>query len=99
MLESYNTPDLYLAAFLKTIGYNMSNTKVQGKRLLFYFKDENSENIEETNKKLEQLEDSYFKGDNSTSIIALQFSNNVKSLKTLCHSILKRNTDQIDADR
>lgn len=96
MYEYYNTPDLYLAAFLKTVGYNMSNTKVQGKRILFYFKDENNDNIDETNKKLEQLEDSYFKGDNTTTVVALQFSNNVKSLKTLCHSILKRN-NEIDA--
>ena len=96
MIEPYNTPDLYLAAFLETAGYNMSNTKVQGKRLLFYFSDQNCSDVEKTNQKLEELENSYFKGDNVTKVIALQLSNNVKSLKTLCHSILKRNNDSID---
>ena len=86
--ESFHTPDLYFAAFLQALDFTMDRTEViKSKKLEFYFR----EDIEEC----KSVEDSYFKRDKNITginkvVSALDYADNIRSLKSLCHSVLKR---------
>lgn len=75
--DGYQTCDLYLAAFLASSGCSVKNTSRDAKRVYFYF---------ENNEIIEKLKSDYFlrKG----KVDALTYADNVKSLKSLCASIL-----------
>lgn len=75
----YQTCDLYLAAFFLSAGFKMvkSTRDTKSKRVYFIF---------EKNPLLEETKIKYFSRE--AKVVALTFSDNVKSLKSLCHNIL-----------
>ena len=75
--EGSKTCDLYLAAFLVTAGCQMKDPSRESKRVYFVF--EHTEIIEKL--KLDYLT-------RNTKVDALTYADNVKSLKSLCASIL-----------
>jgi hypothetical protein len=75
--EGYRTCDLYLAAFFATSGCQIKSTTRDAKKVFFFF--ENLEIIERLKK------DYYLR---QSKIDALSYADNVKSLKSLCASIL-----------
>jgi len=75
--DGYKTCDLYLAAFFATAGSPVKSTTRDSKKVYFFF--ENSEIID-------KLKSAYFL--RQGNIDALSYADNVKSLKSLCASIL-----------
>jgi len=75
--EGYMTCDLYLAAFLATAGSTMKKTTRDAKKVFFHFED---------NEIIQKLRDSYFM--RQAPIDALSHADNIKSLKSLCASIM-----------
>jgi hypothetical protein len=75
--DGYKTCDLYLAAFFATSGCPIKNTTRDIKKVYFFF--ENSEIIE-------RLKAAYFL--RQGKVDALSYADNVKSLKSLCASII-----------
>lgn len=75
--EGYKTCDLYLAAFFATAGCPIKKTSRDMKKVYFYF---------ENNKIIENLKSSYFI--RQANVDALSYADNIKSLKSLCASII-----------
>lgn len=75
--DGYKTCDLYLAAFLTTAGNKIKRTTRDSRKVFFHF--ENSEIIQ-------KLKDAYFM--RQAPIDALSHADNIKSLKSLCASIM-----------
>lgn len=75
--EGTKTCDLYLAAFFATSGCPIKETSRDARKVYFFF--DNSELIE-------KLKVAYFT--RNASVDALSYADNVKSLKSLCASIM-----------
>lgn len=75
--DGYKTCDLYLAAFFSSSGCPIKNTTRDAKKVYFFF--ENTEIIE-------KLKASYFL--RQAKVDALSYADNIKSLKSLCASII-----------
>ncbi len=75
----YQTTDLYFAAYLQVAGAPMKHTNVAKGRLTFVF-DSTVANIVE-------LQNAWF--NHSGKVSALPYANAVKSLKHICHVMLK----------
>jgi hypothetical protein len=71
----FRTPDLYFGAYLQTAGVEMKRTDRDSGRVYFVF-DSTVANIEE-------LKTGWF--NNTGKVAAQAYSNNIKSLKSLCH--------------
>jgi hypothetical protein len=82
--DGYKTCDLYLAAFFATSGCPIKSTTRDSKKVYFFF--ENTEIIE-------RLKGSYFL--RQGKVDALSYADNVKSLKSLCASILSNEIKRI----
>lgn len=80
--DGYMTCDLYLSAFLATVSCPVERTTVDGhmhKKVYFCFK--NKEIIE-------KLKSSYYL--RQAKVDALTYADNVKSMKSLCASLIKQ---------
>ena len=75
--EGYKTCDLYLAAFFATSGCKITATTRDKKKVYFYF---------DTPEIINKLKSSYFL--RQGTVDALSYADNVKSLKSLCASII-----------
>lgn len=75
--EGTKTCDLYLAAFFTTAGCQIKETTRDARKVYFFFED---------NEILEKLKVSYFT--RNAKVDALSFADNIKSLKSLCASIM-----------
>lgn len=75
--DGYKTCDLYLAAFFATAGCPIKNTTRDSKKVYFFF---------ESNEIIETLKSSYFL--RQAKVDALSYADNIKSLKSLCASII-----------
>lgn len=75
--EGYKTCDLYLAAFFMTAGCSIKKTSRDIKKVYFFF--ENKEMIE-------KLKTAYFL--RQGEVAPLSYADNIKSLKSLCASII-----------
>ena len=78
--SGYATCDLYLAGFFLSVGCKMekSTRDDQTRRVYFIF---------EKNPLMQELRLNYFS--RTAKVDALTFADNIKSLKSLCHNILK----------
>ena len=76
--EGYKTCDLYLAAFLSSAGCLIKQTNRDEKKVFFFF---------EENVLVEKLKGDYYL--RQAKIDALTYADNIKSLKSLCASIIK----------
>lgn len=77
--KSFETPDLYLAAFLKTAEVPMHPLRwldESHRRCVFVFEDDGHGTIQRL-----QLE--YI--NNTAKVVARSYADNVKALKSLCH--------------
>lgn len=77
--DGYKTCDLYLSAFFATSGCPIKSTSLELKKVYFYF-----DNIEI----IDKLKSSYFL--RQGNVDALSYADNIKSLKSLCASILSK---------
>ena len=75
--DGYKTCDLYLAAFLSSAGCKIEKTNRDDRRVFFYF---------EENKIVEKLKADYYL--RQAKIDALTYADNIKSMKSLCASII-----------
>jgi len=75
--DGYKTCDLYLAAFFQSAGTPVKRTTRDTRKVFFHF---------ENNDIVQKLKDSYFL--RQASVDALTYADNVKSLKSLCASIM-----------
>ena len=75
--DGYKTCDLYLAAFFATAGCTIKQTTRDIKKVYFFF---------EQNEIIENLKSSYFL--RQAKVDALSYADNIKSLKSLCASII-----------
>jgi hypothetical protein len=82
--DGYKTCDLYLAAFFATSGCPIKSTTRDAKKVYFYF---------ESNEIVDRLKSSYFL--RQGKVDALSYADNVKSLKSLCASILSNEIKRI----
>lgn len=80
--SGYQTCDLYLAAFFISANCKMIKATRDPKSHRVYF-------IFEKNPMMEQLKLDYFS--RTAKIAALTFTDNIKSLKSLCHNIMNHN--------
>ena len=71
------TSDLYFAAFLQSVGCKISKIEKEGSKNIFTFDDD---------KNRTDLKESYFNESDKSAVPALKLANNVRSLKTLCHT-------------
>jgi ssRNA-specific RNase YbeY (16S rRNA maturation enzyme) len=76
--QGYQTCDLYLAAFFISAGCKMLTSDTDSKTRRVYF-------VFEKNPIIQELRVKYFSMD--ARVDALSFSNNIKSLKSLCHNL------------
>lgn len=77
--DGYKTCDLYLAAFLSSASCHINKTSRDDRRVFFYF---------EENAIVEKLKADYYL--RQAKIDALTYADNVKSLKSLCASIINK---------
>lgn len=75
--DGYKTCDLYLAAFFASSGCTIKSTTRDIKKVYFYF---------EENEIVEKLKSAYFL--RQAKVDALSYADNIKSLKSLCASII-----------
>jgi hypothetical protein len=75
--EGTKTCDLYLAAFFVSVDCAVRKTSREGKKVYFLF---------DNNEMIEQLKMSYFT--RQAKVDALTYADNIKSLKSLCASII-----------
>ena len=80
---TYNSCDLYLAAFLLSSGCRMSSSERDPKTKRVYF-------VFEKNPMINELKVSYFA--RQAKVDALSFADNIKSLKSLCHNLSSEST-------
>ena len=83
--SGYQTCDLYLAAFFLSAGCKMIKHERDPRSRRVYF-------IFEKNPLLQDLKVNYFS--RQAKVEALNFADNIKSLKSLCHNLVN-NTGQI----
>jgi hypothetical protein len=81
----YKTCDLYLAAFFLSAGSKMVDHERDPRSRRVYF-------IFEKNPLLQELKVNYFS--RQAKVEALNFADNIKSLKSLCHNVVN-NSSQI----
>ena len=74
--SEHSTPDIYYAAFLMTAGEKMLRTDREGNRVYFVF--ENSPHLQD-------LKMAFFNRSEHSKVPALDYADNVKSVKTLTH--------------
>lgn len=74
--QTYETSDLYFAAYLKTAKMDLLGTKKDGRRVIFLFDDLGDGT-------LAKLQIEYI--NRSSKIVALDYADNIKALKSLCH--------------
>lgn len=77
--EGTKTCDLYLAAFLVSVDCPVIKTSREGKKVYFLF---------DRTEIIEQLKMSYFT--RQAKVDALTYADNIKSLKSLCASIVNQ---------
>jgi Domain of unknown function (DUF5659) len=77
--EGIKTCDLYLAAFFVSVGCNVTKTSREGKKVYFLF---------DKSELIEQLKMDYFT--RQAKVDALTYADNIKSLKSLCASIINQ---------
>jgi hypothetical protein len=82
--DGYKTCDLYLAAFFATSGCQIKNTSRDAKKVYFFF---------ESSEIIEKLKSAYFL--RQGKIDALSYADNIKSLKSLCASIISNEVKRI----
>jgi hypothetical protein len=82
--DGYKTCDLYLAAFFSSSGCPIKETSRDHKKVYFLF---------ENNEIVEKLKKAYFL--RQGSIDALTYADNIKSLKSLCASIISNEIKRI----
>jgi hypothetical protein len=82
--DGYKTCDLYLAAFFATSGCPIKSTTRDSKKVYFFF---------ESTEIIERLKGSYFL--RQGKVDALSYADNVKSLKSLCASIISNEIKRI----
>ena len=82
--DGYKTCDLYLAAFFASSGFKILKTTRDARKVFFFF---------ENTKILESLKSSYFL--RQGKIDALTYADNIKSLKSLCASIMSNEIKRI----
>jgi hypothetical protein len=75
--EGTKTCDLYLAAFFVSVDCQVLKTSREGKKVYFLF---------DKNEMIEKLKVSYFT--RQAKVDALTYADNIKSLKSLCASIV-----------
>ena len=75
--EGYKTCDLYLAALFATSGCKIKSTSQDKRKVYFYFEDTDI---------VQKLKASYFI--RQCPVDALTYADNVKSLKSLCASLI-----------
>ena len=75
--DGYKTCDLYLAAFFASAGCPIKSTSRDTKKVYFFF---------EANEIVEKLKSSFFL--RQAPVDALTYADNIKSLKSLCASII-----------
>lgn len=75
--DGYKTCDLYLAACFQAAGASVKRTTRDTRKVFFHF---------ENNEIVQKLKDSYFL--RQCPVDALTYADNVKSLKSLCASIM-----------
>jgi hypothetical protein len=76
--SSYSTCDLYLASFFISCGCRMTSHERDSKSRRVYF-------IFEKNPLIQELKVNYFS--RQAKVEALNFADNIKSLKSLCHNL------------
>jgi hypothetical protein len=81
--NGYQTCDLYLAAFFISCGCKMFNHERDPRSRRVYF-------IFEKNPLLQELKVNYFS--RQAKVEALNFADNIKSLKSLCHNLVGNST-------
>lgn len=81
--SGYKTCDLYLAAFLSSSSCQISKTSCEGRRVYFFF---------EEGANVEVLKSDYYL--RQANIDALTYADNIKSLKSLCVSIINKSTNK-----
>jgi hypothetical protein len=77
MDNKVKTSDLYFAAYLQSVGCKISKIDKEGSKNIFTFEDEQNRL---------NLKENYFNEDEKSAVPALKLANNVRSLKTLCHT-------------
>jgi hypothetical protein len=77
--EGIKTCDLYLAAFFVSVNCNVIKTSREGKKVYFLF---------DKSELIEQLKMDYFT--RQAKVDALTYADNIKSLKSLCASIINQ---------
>lgn len=77
--EGIKTCDLYLAAFFVSVDCPVMKTSREGRKVYFCF---------ENTKMMEDLKIAYFT--RQSKVDALTYSDNIKSLKSLCASIVSQ---------
>lgn len=84
--NGYQTCDLYLAAFFLSAGCKMVNHErdLRSRRVYFIF---------EKNPLLQELKVNYFS--RQAKVEALNFADNIKSLKSLCHNLVNNTSSRI----
>jgi len=81
--SGYTTCDLYLASFFISCGCRMVSHERDAKSRRVYF-------IFEKNPLLQELKVNYFS--RQAKVEALNFADNIKSLKSLCHNLVSSTT-------
>jgi hypothetical protein len=74
--SNYRTTDLYYAAFLQTFGLPLVATPREGNRIHFEF--------DTSLCQIEEVKAGWYSG--RTHVPARDYANNIKNLKSLCHS-------------
>jgi len=82
--DGYRTCDLYMAAFFMTVGCEINKTSRDRHKVFFFF-----ENIA----MVEKLRTAYFL--RQGEVAPLTYADNIKSLKSLCASIMDREIKKI----
>lgn len=75
------TPDLYFAAYLKAKGCQIVDIKREGQKTVFTF------DVVDSNLSIQELKYGYFNNDDDIkyAVIAINFADAIRALKTLCH--------------
>ena len=75
-INDYETPDMYIAAYLKAKGFRLTGSDKKGAQVYFYFS--NSSAAHEAVKRL-------FRG--AEHVVAIDFINAVKNIKSILYNI------------
>lgn len=80
-LTKITTPDLYFAAYLKAKNCQIIDVQKEGQKTVFTF------DITDSKLTIQELKHGYFNNDSDIkySVIAINFADAIRALKTLCH--------------